>query len=133
MLVVWNGATKRQKNLFANTLTVSNIGAYTRAMTQKERGRAVNVFIRIGSTLIAKVRPWVSTTLIREDVYETNLDDIYAVVVAEELEWFLIGPLTLSRFVSTVTIMSFYKSGTHPIDSHIRVGRGVECSKRRWK
>ena len=132
MLVGWNRTTKRQENLFADTLTIGNIGPYTRAVAVKERRGAVDILVRLGSTLVAKVGSRVSTALVGEDVDETNLNDIYVVVVAEEIEWFLIRPLTLSKLLSA-GIMLFHRSPTHPVDCHIRVGRSVECSKRRWK
>lgn len=132
MLVGWNGTTERQEDLFADTLTIGNIGAYTRAVAEKERRRAVDILVRLGSTLVAKVGSRVSTALVGEDIDETNLNDIYVVIVAEEFEWFLIRPLTLLKFLSA-GIMLFRRSATHPVDCHICVGRSVECSKRRWK
>lgn len=101
-------------------------------MAEKERRRAVGIVVRLGSTLIAKIGPRISTALIRKDIYETDLDYVDFVVVTEDFEWFLIWPLTLLRWLSA-TIMPFCRSWTHPVDCHVRVRRRVKCSKRRWK
>lgn len=105
MLVVWNGTTERQKNLLANTLTVGNVRAYSRAIAEKERRGAVDILVCLRSTLIAKIRPRVSTALVREDIYETNWYDVYTNVVAEEFEGFLTRALTLSRSLSAVVML----------------------------
>ena len=86
MLVGWNRTTERQENFFADTLTIGNIGTYTRAVAEKERRGAVDILVRLGSTLVAKVGSRVSTALVGEDIDEANLNDIYVVVVAEEIE-----------------------------------------------
>lgn len=105
MLVVWNGTTERQKNLLANTLTVGNVRAYSWTIAEKERRGAVDILVRLRSTLIAKIRPRVPTALVREDIYEANWYNIYLLVVAEELEGLLTRALTLSRSLSAVIML----------------------------
>lgn len=114
MLVVWNGTTKRQKNLLAFTLTIRYVRPYTWAIAEKERRRAVDVFVRLGSTLVTKVSARVSTALVRKDVDKSDLNDVDTVVVTEELKWFLTRALT-------------------PVDCHIRIGSSVEGGQRIWK